>query len=298
MLSGDESSAERVLGGSVTPDLFPMLGIEPFMGRQFRPEEAAAPGLESVVMLTHGLWQRRYGIRSGDHRQVDHRQRSRAGRDRRAAARDQVSADRPALHAVSLGRIAAIGAQHQRVALLKPGRDDRASSSAELSSSRSGSRSSIPITNRGYGVQVVPIRRSYVDAGVDRMGVILMTAVGFVLLIMCANLANLMLVRGASRQRELAVRAAMGASRGRLLWATLSESVLLAVPGTLIGLIASQWAIDWMIGVVSGRAAVLVHLQHRLARRAVHDRRSRSSRRSRSACCRRFAPPSRISSTI
>ena len=61
VLSGDESSAERVLGGSVSPDLFPMLGIEPFMGRQFRPEEAAAPGLESVVMLTHGLWQRRYG---------------------------------------------------------------------------------------------------------------------------------------------------------------------------------------------------------------------------------------------
>ncbi len=62
VLSGDESSAERVLGGSVSTDLFPMLGIEPFMGRQFRPEEAAAPGLESVVMLTHGLWQSRYRI--------------------------------------------------------------------------------------------------------------------------------------------------------------------------------------------------------------------------------------------
>ena len=79
------------------------------------------------------------------------------------------------------------------------------------------------------------------------MGIILMTAVGFVLLIMCANLANLMLVRGASRQRELAVRAAMGAGRARLLWVSLSESVLLAVPGTLIGLLASQWAIDWMV---------------------------------------------------
>ena len=61
MLSGDVTSAERVQGGSVTPDLFPMLGIEPIMGRHFSPEEAAAPGLESVVMLTHGLWQRRFG---------------------------------------------------------------------------------------------------------------------------------------------------------------------------------------------------------------------------------------------
>ena len=61
VLSGDASSAERVLGGSISPELFPMLGIEPMMGRQFRPEEATAPSLESVVMLTHGLWQRRYG---------------------------------------------------------------------------------------------------------------------------------------------------------------------------------------------------------------------------------------------
>jgi hypothetical protein len=60
-LSGDASAAERVRGGSVTPDLFPLLGIEPILGRQFLPEEAAAPGLESSVMLTHGLWRRRYG---------------------------------------------------------------------------------------------------------------------------------------------------------------------------------------------------------------------------------------------
>ena len=96
-----------------------------------------------------------------------------------------------------------------------------------------------PITNNGYGVLVIPIRRSYVGANVDRMGIVLMTAVGFVLLIMCANLANLMLVRGAARQRELAVRSAMGAGAGRLLWVALSESVLLAVPGTIVGLIAS-----------------------------------------------------------
>jgi putative ABC transport system permease protein len=61
VLSGDLSSAERVQGGSVTPGLFRMLGVDPVMGRHFHPEEAAPPGLESVVMITHGLWQRRYG---------------------------------------------------------------------------------------------------------------------------------------------------------------------------------------------------------------------------------------------
>jgi predicted permease len=79
----------------------------------------------------------------------------------------------------------------------------------------------------------------------------LVSAVGFVLLIMCANLANLMLVRGASRQRELAVRAAMGASGRRLIWTGLAETLLLAVPGTLLGLLLSQWGIDWLLASFS-----------------------------------------------
>ena len=60
VLSGDASSAERLVGGSVTPELFRLLGVDPILGRHFLPEEAAAPGLETSVMLTHSLWQRRY----------------------------------------------------------------------------------------------------------------------------------------------------------------------------------------------------------------------------------------------
>ena len=246
VLSGDESSAERVLGGSVSPDLFPMLGIEPFMGRQFRPEEAAAPGLESVVMLTHGLWQRRYG---SDPAIVG---KAITVNDR---ARVVVGVLPPGIKFPLVDQLYVpfrwdesprSSRNINAVALLKPG-VTIGQFQSELSSIAQRLEDQYPIMNRGFGVQVVPIRRSYVDSGVDRMGVVLMTAVGFVLLIMCANLANLMLVRGASRQRELAVRAAMGASRVRLLSVSLSESVLLAVPGTIIGLIASQWAIDWMI---------------------------------------------------
>lgn len=246
VLSGEVTSAERVLGGSITTDLFPMLGIDPIMGRHFRPEEAAPPGLETVVMLTDGLWQRRYGSDPaiiGKSIIVNDRARTVIGvlpprfkfplTDQLYMPlrwEDSPRTDRN-INAVALLERGATLEQFQ----------------SELSAIAQRLDEAFPETNRGWGVRVVPIRRSYVDAGVDRMGIILMTAVGFVLLIMCANLANLMLVRGASRQRELAVRAAMGASRGRLLWVSLAESVLLAVPGAAMGLLVSQWAIDWMV---------------------------------------------------
>ena len=246
VLSGGETSAERVMGGSVSPELFPMLGIEPMMGRQFRAEEAAAPGLESVVMLTHGLWQRRYGADPaivGKTITVNDRARTVIGvlpPGVQFPLTDQLYAPFRWDEAPRSSR------NVNAVALLKRG-VTIAQLQSELSSIAKRLEQEYPVTNKGYGVQVVPIRRSYVDSGVDRVGVVLITAVGFVLLIMCANLANLMLVRGASRQRELAVRAAMGARRLRLVWVSLAESLLLAVPGTALGLLASQWAIDWMI---------------------------------------------------
>ena len=249
VLSGDVSSAERVQGGSVTPGLFPMLGVDPIMGRHFRPEEAAPPGLESVVMITHGLWQRRYGSDPsiiGKAIMVNDRARTVIGvlpPRFKFPLIDQLYMPfrpDPQVNPRSSRNVNA-------VAMLKPGAT-AAQAEAEFQGIASRLEQTYPLTNRGFSVRAVPIRRSYVDSDTDRVSAVLMTAVGFVLLIMCANLANLMLVRGASRQRELAVRAAMGAGRGRLLWVSLAESVLLAVPGAAIGLLASQWAVDWMIG--------------------------------------------------
>jgi len=246
VLSADVASAERVQGGSVTPDLFPLLGIEPMLGRQFRPEEAAAPGLESVVMLTHGLWQRRYGADPaiiGKPVTVNDLPRTVIGVLPEGFAFPLVDQLYMPLRWDESARSAR---NVNAVALLKPGITIE-QSRAEIAGIARRLEETYPETNRGVGVQVVPIRESYVGREQGRMNVVLMTAVGFVLLIMCANLANLMLVRGASRQRELAVRAAMGASRGRLIWVSLTESLLLAVPGSLIGLILSQWAIDAII---------------------------------------------------
>ena len=125
-----------------------------------------------------------------------------------------------------------------------------------------------------------------------------MSAVGFVLLIMCANLANLMLVRGAARQRELAVRAAMGAGRGRLLWVTLSETVLVAVPGAAIGLLMSQWLVDAMIGAFPPASLPYwLDFTRRRPRGVVCNRR-RDLHDVRGRCaCRRCARCARISST-
>ena len=248
VLSGDLSSAERVQGGSVTPGLFSMLGVDPIMGRHFREEEAAPPGLESVVMITHGLWQRRYGSDPaiiGKAIMVNDRARTVIGvlppRFKFPLIDQLYMPFRPDPQTQTRG-----SRNVNAVAMLKPG-VTVAQAEGEIQGIARRLQQTYPITNEGFSVRAVPIRESYVDSDTDRVSVVLMTAVGFVLLIMCANLANLMLVRGASRQRELAVRAAMGAGRSRLLWASLAESVLLAVPGAAIGLLASQWAVDWMI---------------------------------------------------
>lgn len=253
VLSGDGSGAERVRGGSVTPDLFPLLGIEPAIGRQFRLEEAASPGLESVVLITHGLWQRRYG---GDPSIIG---KPIVVNDR---PRVVIGVMPPGFRFPEFDELylpfrwdeSPRSARNvNAVALLRPGQSiERAR--AELTSVATRLEETYPETNRGYGVRVIPIRDSYIGADDRRITVVLMSAVGFVLLIMCANLANLMLVRGASRQRELAVRSAMGASHARLLWTTLSETVLLAAPGAALGLLLSRWLVDLMIGAFPERS--------------------------------------------
>ncbi|MGE0863488.1 MAG: ABC transporter permease, partial [Vicinamibacterales bacterium] len=253
VVSSGGSAAERIRGGSVTPDLFPLLGIEPAIGRQFRMDEAAAPGLESVVMLTHGLWQRRYGADPaiiGRAIVVNDRERVVVGvlpPGFRFPEFDELYMPFRADESPRSAR------NVNAVALLREGQSIE-SARAELTGIATRLEETYPETNRGYGVRVIPIRDSYIGADDRRISIILMSAVGFVLLIMCANLANLMLVRGASRQRELAVRSAMGASRARLLWATLSETVWLAVPGAVLGLLLSQWLVDVMIGAFPERS--------------------------------------------
>ena len=156
-MSGDASGAERIRGGSVTPDLFPLLGIEPIMGRQFTMEEAASPGLESVVMLTHSLWQRRFG---SDPAIIG---KSIIVNDR---ARVVVGVLPPGFRFREFDELytplrwdeAPRSARNiNAVALLRPGESiERAR--AELMGIAKRLEETYPETNRGYGVRVVPIR--------------------------------------------------------------------------------------------------------------------------------------------
>jgi predicted permease len=253
VLNGDGAVAERVRGGSVTPDLFPLMGLEPSIGRQFRVEDASPPGLEPVVMLTHGLWQRRYGgdpAIIGKPIIVNDRARVVIGVMPKGFRFPEFDELYMPLRWEESPRSAR---NVNAVALLRDGHSIDVAR-AELAGVAQRLEQAYPESNRGYGVRVIPIRDSYVGANDRQVVVVLMSAVGFVLLIMCANLANLMLVRGAARQRELAVRAAMGASWMRLLWATLSETVWLAVPGAALGLLLSRWLVDAMIGAFPERS--------------------------------------------
>ena len=243
VITGDGVSAERVRGGSVTADLFPLLGIEPFLGRHFREDEAARPGLETVVMLTHGLWQRRYSADLaivGKSIVVNDRPRVVIGvlpPGVKFPERDEIYTP------LNFDQTPRTARNVNAVALLRRG-TTIGQARAELDTIAAGLEAAYPDTNRGFGVRIFPLRRSFVGPNNTRTALVLMSAVAFVLLIMCANLANLMLVRGVARQREMAVRSAMGAGRGRLMWVAFSESVVIAVPGAALGLLLSQWAID------------------------------------------------------
>ena len=212
--AGGES--ERLRGGSVTPNLFALLGLRPVLGRDFREEDAADFGFEPVVLLSHQLFERRFGADP----QIVGRSLVLNGRaitvigvmppGIRFPERDEFwvayrpSADPEAARAQRF--VAGFG-------LLRDGASiGRVQGELDLVARQLAEAH--PDTNRGWGVRALSFRDSVVDRGLRVVAAALLGAVAAVLLIACANLACLNLARGASRQRELAVRASLGASRG------------------------------------------------------------------------------------
>jgi putative ABC transport system permease protein len=231
---------EMITGARVSGDFFRVLGVEPVVGRSFRAAEDR-PGAPRVTVISYGLWQRRFGSdravldRSILLDGVPHTIIGVMPRGFDFYRRQDLWVPL-VLHAEPVTRN-----QHYLATLgrLKPGVSmDRAR--ADLKGVAEQLAAEYPDTNAGWTVELISFPDSLVEDIRPRL-LLLLWAVAFVLLIACANVANLLLARVAAREREIAVRAALGAGRGRLVRQMLTENVLLFLAGGGLGLLVGVW---------------------------------------------------------
>src|SRR5215210_8700879 len=229
---------ERLAVEMVSAPYFPILGAQAARGRTFLSEEDAAPG-QPVAVISDSLWHRHFG---GDPGVVGVMPPGFRGLSGKADAWVPISMAPTLTFAKRLER--RFSHFHQVVARIRPGATPEQASS-ELSGFLSQLHREQP-PPEGYEkltVRAVPLQQDRVDPSFSRALYILFAAVGLVFLIACVNVVNLLLVRAASRQRETAVRVAMGASRGRLMQVFFAESLVLGVLGGLLGLFVAQLGI-------------------------------------------------------
>ena len=262
-LTGTEEP-ERLQVEMVSASYFPLLGIVPAVGTSFAPEEDRIVGAHNVAMLSHGLWQRRFG---GDERvagktiELDKLQFTIVGVLPPNFRGQQGTADAwvPITAAQTL-RYSAIlrnpmNFWFEVVGRLKPGvtlsqaQQEMAPVTEQIESTFPNPSAGEPSGGAKSVVTLVPLKDALVDPAIRRTFLILFVAVGFVLLIACANVANLLLARAVSREKELAVRLAVGASRARIIRQMLTESVLLSVIGGALGLVIALWGVDLLTAI-------------------------------------------------
>jgi putative ABC transport system permease protein len=235
---------ENVDGARVGADYFAMLGLQPALGRGFLAEEAA-PGRANVVLLSDGLWRRRFG---GDPGVVGTEVRL-DGRPHRVIGVMPASMDYAVFDeelwvptAFTPGQLA----EHDEHFLSVLGRLEPGVTIARAEEEMRGLarwlETTYPKENQDRGIVMAPFMEELVGEYRPRLFVLL-GAVALVLLIACANIANLLLARGAARSREIAIRAAIGAGRGHLLRQALTESLVLAGAGGLLGLLVGYWGV-------------------------------------------------------
>ena len=219
-----------------------MLGVPPALGRPFGPEDDR-PGAEPVAILSDAIWQRRY---HGDPAIIGSRITINT-RTAHGGRRDAATIRLPSIEKlwIPLAPVADADPRTARemfaVARLKPGVEIGAARN-ELAAVAAGLAGEYPLTNDGWSAAPRAVAEAFTPKQVRLVLVTMMGAVTLVLLIACANVANLMLARATVRMREFSVRGALGASRAQMVRQLLTESVILGLLAAPLGLVIAAWA--------------------------------------------------------
>src|SRR5437868_2784125 len=255
----DGNEAQHIVGEAVSADLFPLLGVQPLLGRTFLRSDDE-PGTH-VAILSYALWQRRFG---GD-RTIVGKSITLDGKSYAVVGVMPAGFNFPLMHdsvaaelwtTVATLRESADGSQpmtEQRgndflfcVARLKPG-VSLGQAQARMDAISASLRQQYPDSNAHVAVTLVPLLTAVV--GETRPALLMLCAMaGCVLLVACVNVANLLLARSLSRQKEIGIRAALGAGRWQIVKQLLTESALLGLFGGLAGLVLAVWGIDSLRG--------------------------------------------------
>ena len=242
--------AERILTAQASADLFSALRVNAAVGRVFTNEEDQ-PGGTPVVVLSHGLWQRRFGGQMS----ILNQSLTLNGKSYTVIGVMPQGFQYPSRVEmwVPVGQLSGETSWKERgnhpglyaVARLKPGAT-LSQAQADMENIAANLEKQYPDSNAGNRVRIRTLMETYVSDVRSALWV-LFGAVAFVLLIACANIANLLLARATARQKEMAIRSAMGAGRWRIARQLLTESVLLSITGGILGLLIARWCVDFIL---------------------------------------------------
>ena len=250
---------ERAPAALASREFLPALGIKPIVGRNFLPEEDR-PGGPPAVLFSNGLWQRRFHsdpAAVGRTLTVDGIPRTVVGVVPHELG-EMVHADLWLPTAINPNDPERQNHNYGIVARLKPG-VTVAQARAEMIVIAQRLERAYPATNTGWGITLFPMAEMFTGR-IRKVLLILLGAVGLLLLIACANLANLLLARAATREKEIAIRGALGAGRGRIIRQLVTESLVLAMAGGALGLILAIYGVRLMRGVVPDMFPMLQHM--------------------------------------
>ena len=242
-------SPEEVPGNYVTRDFFPLLGVQPALGRNFLPEEEL-PNTPDVALLSDGFWRRRFGADphiAGKKLMIGGNLTIVIGVLPATFRFPDVKAD--------IWGLTTLHPERQRkgrylapIARMRPG-VGVSQAQADMNVIMAQLAREYPDFNTNWGVTVIPLRQQF-TGDLKTPLLVLLGAVGLVLLIACANVANLMLMRSSARQREMAIRTSLGATRARIVRQLLVESLILGIAGGGLGLLVAVWAKDVLLAML------------------------------------------------